>query len=115
MLGDHDRAIAEFEACKFPVNGAAANLPCVYARSGRIAAARAVLAKLKGENECYVSAFDIATIHNALGDREEALVWLEKAVEEQATGACFMKVDPLLADLRVEPRFQALLRRIGAA
>lgn len=115
-LGDHDRALAEFAARRNPSAGSAADVPAAHALAGRTDQARAMLAELMTESASrYVSAYDIATIHVALGDTPQALTWLEQAVEEAAPLTWGMKVDPALAPLRAELRFQALLQRIGAA
>ena len=55
-----------------------------------------------------------ASIHAALGDREETLSWLEQAVEEAASLTCFTKAEPGFAFVRKEPRFVALLQKMGA-
>ena len=48
-----------------------------------------------------------------LGDREQALTWLEKACNDRDVWALMMKVDPIYADLRMDARYVALLRRMG--
>lgn len=57
--------------------------------------------------------FSIAYI--GLGDKEKALVFLEKAYEEHSSGLTALKVDPTYDPLRREPRFQALVQHIGLA
>ncbi len=48
-----------------------------------------------------------------LGEKDQALDWLEKCYEAQ-DGACWwLKVDPIYDPLRREPRFQALLKKAG--
>jgi TolB-like protein len=64
----------------------------------------------KGEE---VSSFFMAEIYANLGDKGEALKWLEKAVEERDVEIDLIKVYPAFDNLRSEPRFQDLLRRIG--
>jgi hypothetical protein len=51
----------------------------------------------------------------ALGDKDKAITWLEKAYEEKDDWIAFIKVDPSLDGLRAEPRFVELLRRVGLA
>jgi hypothetical protein len=46
----------------------------------------------------------------ALGERDEALKWLRRVVEEKSHSRAFFGVDPQLASLRNDPRFVALLR-----
>ena len=57
--------------------------------------------------------YRLAEINTYLGDKEEAFRWLEKAYEERPNWIPFMKVDPTLDPLRPDPRFSALLRRMG--
>jgi len=47
------------------------------------------------------------------GDRQQALTWLEKACSDRDVWAVMMKVDPIFADVRTDPWFVALLRRVG--
>ena len=61
----------------------------------------------------YVSAYSFALVYLGLGDKEEALRWLEKAYEDRAGDALrFIKVEPLLDSLRGNPRFEALVAKI---
>jgi len=62
-----------------------------------------------------VSASSIAGLHAILGEKEQALTWLQKAYEERAGGITFIKVNPTFDGLRSDPRFQELLRRVGLA
>ncbi len=55
-----------------------------------------------------------AAIYTALGDREVALERLERGYRERAPSMIGLHVDPWLDDLRPDPRFQDLLRRIGS-
>jgi TolB-like protein len=48
-----------------------------------------------------------------LGDRDKALDWLEKAFQERADGLTWLNVEPMMDDVRSDPRFQDLIRRIG--
>jgi hypothetical protein len=81
---------------------------------GEPAKAQEILADLQdSEKHGYVRAFGVAMIHQGLGDRDQALAWLEKGCNDQDVWALDLKVDPIFEDLRTEPRFAALLRRIG--
>ena len=60
-----------------------------------------------------VSAWGIATLQARLGDVDEAFRWLDAAVEEGATGLVFLRVHPRLDPIRQDPRFGALLRKVG--
>jgi hypothetical protein len=52
-------------------------------------------------------------IHLALGEKDRAFEWLEKAYEARDFDLCEIKVDPRLEPLRSDPRFADLLRRVG--
>ncbi len=61
----------------------------------------------------YVSAYSFALVYLGLGDKEEALRWLEKAYQDRAGDALrFIRVEPLLDSLRGDPRFEALVAKI---
>lgn len=61
----------------------------------------------------YVVAFDIAMLYSGLNRKAEALDWLEKAMEERSYQVTSLNVDPRVDSLRGEPRFQALVERLG--
>lgn len=89
-------------------------LSYALAKSGKQAEARAVLDQLlKLSTERYVPPHDIALIYNGLGSRDEALAWLERGFEPRDPKMVFLKVDPKWNNLRDDPRFQDLLRRVG--
>jgi hypothetical protein len=46
------------------------------------------------------------------GESDQAFVWLERAYTERDTGLEEMKADPLLAGLRNDPRYSALLKKM---
>ena len=60
-------------------------------------------------------AYWLATAHAMLGEREDALRWLERAVELGNENRTWFESDPNWEHLREEPRFVALMRRIEAA
>jgi eukaryotic-like serine/threonine-protein kinase len=60
----------------------------------------------------YVSPFSIALLYAQMGEKEQALAWLEKTYEERNYRLLFIKVDARLDALRSEPGFVDLVRRI---
>jgi 3-methyladenine DNA glycosylase/8-oxoguanine DNA glycosylase len=60
----------------------------------------------------YVSAYDIATIHLALGETDAACRWLDEAYAEHASFLIHIHWDPRFDNIRDDPRFDALIRRI---
>jgi DNA-binding winged helix-turn-helix (wHTH) protein/TolB-like protein/Flp pilus assembly protein TadD len=85
-----------------------------YALAGDRAAAEATLDELeKLRAGSYASALDLADIQVALGDHERAFRWLEQAASERAFHLIYLKVWPELDPLRSDPRFKALILRLG--
>ena len=60
-------------------------------------------------------AYWLGTTYAMLGDREDALHWLERAVELGNENRTWFESDPNWEHLREDPRFVALMRRIEAA
>jgi serine/threonine-protein kinase len=115
-MGDIDGAIVEFERRSGFTLGFDADLPSAYALRGETARARAELDRLKAERaQRHVSAYDIASIHAALDDRDDAIAWLKIAVDQRIQLICFVKVDPAFADVREEPEFKDILMRLGVS
>jgi TolB-like protein/DNA-binding winged helix-turn-helix (wHTH) protein/Tfp pilus assembly protein PilF len=68
------------------------------------------LARAHGED---VPAFVLAEVYTYLGDKDHAFVWLEKAYEERESALPTLKVDVYWDNIRPDPRFQNLVRRVG--
>ena len=84
------------------------------AKSGRRAEARAEVEGLvRSAKERYVSPYNIAMVYNGLGEREETLAWLERGYRQKEPRMVFLKAEPKWNNLRDDPRFQDLLRRVG--
>jgi tetratricopeptide (TPR) repeat protein len=84
------------------------------AKSGKQAEARAELERLlKAAKERYVSPYNIAMIYTGLGEREEALAWLERGYRIRDPRLTFLKAEPKWNDLRSDPRFAELVRKVG--
>jgi len=58
-------------------------------------------------------AVNIAWAYMFLGDKDKAFMWLNKACDEHAMEVYAIAVDPDIDPLRSDPRFAAILRRIG--
>ena len=86
----------------------------VIASAGERAEAERLLRDLRQvARRRFVCPYEIATTYLALGERNEALRWLEKAYAARSVCMIWLGVDPRLDPLRSDPRFQDLLRRIG--
>ncbi len=61
----------------------------------------------------YVSPFYIAMVNFGLGDKKKLFEYLEKACEARESFLAFINTWPLFDSLRSEPRFKALLKKMG--
>jgi DNA-binding winged helix-turn-helix (wHTH) protein/tetratricopeptide (TPR) repeat protein len=86
-----------------------------YGKTGDGGKARAMLRRIdRMEQEGkYVSPYHRAAVYAGLGDRNQALTELEKAFAENSIWLIWLKVDFQFQDLRDEPRFQDLIKRLG--
>jgi TolB-like protein/Tfp pilus assembly protein PilF len=85
-----------------------------YAASGNRSAALAILKELEELSlRRYVSPYYFAVLSAGLGETENALTWLEHALEDRSTWLTWLKVDPRFDALREQARFQALLCKVG--
>lgn len=115
-MGRHQEAIAAFTEGRAlgssHLNGGF--LAMAYASAGDPAHARklrqTLLAPAPG---AYVSPLAMGFISIGLGETVHALDYLEKALEERSPTLKWIGVDPLFDPLRNEPRFQAMLQRMG--
>jgi TolB-like protein/Flp pilus assembly protein TadD len=119
QMGKYEEAIAMLQKGR-SLSGDVPNiLGCLgqtYALAGRPAEARRMLAELAElSRRRNVPSTCCALIHVGLGEKDQALAWLEKACDNRELPLSVLKVHPAYDDLRGEPRFQAILRQIGLA
>jgi hypothetical protein len=83
-------------------------------RSGKRDEALRLLSELKEEaTRDYVQGYTFALIYIGLGDKAEALNWLEKHMSARSETANVYAVTPELDDLRSELRFKEMLKRMN--
>ncbi|MGB7923988.1 MAG: protein kinase [Pyrinomonadaceae bacterium] len=94
---------------------AAAPLGYAYAKAGRRADALRMIEKLEEFSSLKrnVPPMEKAIIHIGLNDKEKAFKYLEEAYEEHFVTVAYLKVEPIFDDLRADPRFYDLIRRIN--
>ena len=111
-LAVHQRwAAADPSESRDPYSLAA--LASIYGRQGRNDEAAPLIEELKETaRHRYVSGFLFAEAYVGLGQRDQAITWLERAYDEHDQWMVFANSYPGLDPLRSEPRFQALLRRM---
>jgi serine/threonine-protein kinase len=81
---------------------------------GDVAKAREIADALENRRlDGNVPAYDLAIARLGLTERDAALDWLGRAVEERSGWAAYFAVEPRLIPLRGEPSFQNLLARLG--
>jgi TolB-like protein/tetratricopeptide (TPR) repeat protein len=84
------------------------------ARFGQREAAEKILAHFNEQsNSRYISPYPVALVYLGLGQKEQAIDQLEHAFQSGETNYLFrLKIDPMLDDLRGNPRFEALVQKI---
>ncbi len=92
-----------------------AGLAHAYAASGKTEDARRILDELRAiaEQKYLPALIDVGLAYAALGEKETAFEWLEKAYRERTALLVWLYPDPLADPLRSDPRFDDLMRRIG--
>jgi serine/threonine protein kinase/Flp pilus assembly protein TadD len=89
-------------------------LAVVYGLAGKKSETQKIISELKERSRHhYVFPSVFAYAYLGLGDKDQALTFLERAYEEHDPGLFTLKVSRLLDPLRSDPRFQALLRRMN--
>jgi serine/threonine-protein kinase len=114
--GDYDAAIAESQRV-FDLGARSlgiADLGQTYAMAGKRNEAQKELTELQElSKQRYVSPSQFAAIYAALGDRDQAFAWLDKSIDGHDLVTARLKVDARLDNLRSDPRFAELVKRVG--
>ena len=91
-----------------------ADIGHLYGVWGKRSQARKVLDKLLEQSKReYVPAYDIAVVYAGLGEKDQAMDWLDKAYDDRSFWLSRVKLDPRLEICRSDPRFTNLLRKVG--
>jgi TolB-like protein/DNA-binding winged helix-turn-helix (wHTH) protein/Tfp pilus assembly protein PilF len=110
----YNEAIAELQrAITLSVDNStfASNLAFAYAVSGKKDEAVRILNDLKNRDPNFSNFPEIALIYAGLDEKDQAMIWLEKAYQERFNPSILKR--PAFDSLRSDPRFQDLVRRIG--
>ncbi len=109
--GMYEKAVSEYQQA-----GNKASLGYTYAVMGKKADAKRILAELyERSRQRYVTPLDKAIICIGLGEKDQGFEWLEKSYAERVPALLFLKVDQRFSNVRSDPRFRDLLRRLGLA
>jgi TolB-like protein/DNA-binding winged helix-turn-helix (wHTH) protein/Flp pilus assembly protein TadD len=117
LQGEREKALAHLvKAAELSgySNHDQSNLGQAYAMCGRRSEAQQILqALIARSKERYVGSLDLARIYAGLGDRDKAFECLDRAYRKYASEWPLDLVDPMWDSIRSDPRFTALLKRIG--
>ena len=116
--GKKAEAVPEYQKAVEMSNGdtdPATALAHAYAVTGKRSEAEKILRDLTRRSRAsYVSPYFIATIYAGLGDKDRAFEFLEKSYQQRSSDIVWqMKADLRLDNLRSDPRFEGLFRRVG--
>jgi len=112
--GMFPEAIALFLKAQQITGAPQPGLAVTYARMGRTAEARQILAELKEvAAKKYIAAEEIAAVYAALGEKDEAFKWLDKACDDHGGAVQAVPIRPVFRSLHSDPRFWAIVRRFG--
>jgi tetratricopeptide (TPR) repeat protein len=110
MEGKVDEAIAHYQ--RAPEQFRTTGMAMAEFTRGNDAASRALLAKM--ETDFAVGfAYQIAQIHAWRGEKDEAFQWLDRCFPIHDAGLVRLPFDPALDPLRSDPRFAAIVARMG--
>ena len=115
-MGKYTEAIAEVRSIKGweDLPFIQAQLGHIYAVQGRRQQALEIVDRLLRRSEHqYTDATYVARIYAALGEKDLAFLWLEKACDKHSPAVLAIGSDPAYDPLRSDPRFQKMERRIG--
>ncbi|HKC62032.1 MAG TPA: protein kinase, partial [Pyrinomonadaceae bacterium] len=85
-----------------------------YAAWGKRDEAQKILKELQGRSkEIYISPHFMAIIYASLSENDRAFEWLDKALEKRFPPLIYLEVNPIWDNLRSDPRYEEMLRRIG--
>lgn len=81
--------------------------------AGKKSEAREMLSKLNTLSEVkYVTPYGTALLYAGLGDKIQTFNWLDKAVQGRSHWLVWMRLDPRWDDVREDPRFKEIVRRV---
>lgn len=113
----YGEALAEFQLARTLSEDSTEALAAIgqaHAASGRRDEAFDVMEELvEAARKKYVSPYTMAIVRAQLGEKDKALTLLEKAFEHHAEWIIYLTLDPKLDNLRDEPRFRELVRKLG--
>ena len=108
----YDEALVEFLVGLFDKK-AKDDVIEIYRKSGFKAAAQMSYDFWGGEYKDRIDVWNMANYCAWLGMDDDAFKWLEKAYQERSPNLYYLKFNPIFDHLHSDPRFKAIVRRIG--
>ena len=113
-LGNYPASVAAFEAAAHLAHAPLAGLAVTYARMGRRAEALQIAGAIEDTmKHRYLPPEWVAEIFANLGETDSALVWLQHGIDARSSYVALLNSWPVLDPIRHDPRFQALVKRVG--
>ena len=116
LKGDYETAIKELQVARQQdeTTIVLGLLGHAYAAAGKKSEAQRILDELKQQSKTkYVDSYFLAETHAALGEKDKAFAELDDAYREHSSWIVWVKVEPKFDNIRSDPRFQDLVRRVG--
>jgi TolB-like protein/Flp pilus assembly protein TadD len=117
----YDEALEEFQKAKDLSEGSDPSISMwaealngiVYAKKGDWDQARQAIARLQErpyQEDLYCA---LTVLHFGLGEIDQGFEWLDKAYQAREAWLVTLKVEPMFENVRADPRFRALLKKMG--
>jgi serine/threonine-protein kinase len=88
-------------------------LAWLYSLSGDRDRARTLLKQLEERDGAIDLAAAVAGVYFSFGDKDHGFEWLEKSYQRHSRHLVYLKMAPVAEDVRNDPRFKDLVRRVG--
>ena len=89
-------------------------LAMAQAAAGNRAEAKRLIDDLaKAADTRYTCAYEIGSVYLRLGETDTAVQWLRRGIDEQCDCMVWLKTEPWMDPLRVDPRYADLIKRVG--
>ncbi|NDQ58436.1 MAG: protein kinase [Acidipila sp.] len=110
----YPQALGELQKAQGPTLQALSSMAYVFASSGNESGARKILNDLiQRSKQSYVPPTHIAIVYAGLGEKDQAIAWLQKGFAVKDAHLEFLGVEPVYDSLRSDPRFADMIARLG--
>jgi len=108
-IGRYEEALKDYEIIDDDIG-----IGFVYAKTGKMTEAKQILEDMiEHARQGLVPKNFIAGFYFMIEDTEKGFTWLEEAFEERERVLTLIKFDPLYDDVRSDPRFKAMLKKMN--